>query len=404
MTSMQRQIIHVDMDAFYASVEMRENPDLRGHAVIVGGRPQARGVVCAASYEARRFGVRSAMPTRQALHLCPEAVLLPPRHTLYAAVSRQLHTVFARYTPQIEPLALDEAFLDVTASRRLFGDGAMIGRALKKEIAEQLGLVASVGVAPNKLIAKLASDYNKPDGFVVVQDNETERFLAPLPINRLWGVGKVMGMTLTRLGIHTIGDLRHYSPQVLRHHLSEHAVHLLQLAHGFDERPVVTERDAKSISHETTFPTDLRKEALLLAWLHELTEQVAARLRHLGLKGRTVQLKLRFADFSTVTRVTTLAQPTDVTREIWQVEKAMLKRLLSTERRAVRLLGCGVSGFNEPLQQLLPLDSTWRRRAREVDRVIDNVNKRFGKRSLWRGYITNELLTTPERSDTGYKR
>jgi DNA polymerase-4 len=232
-------ILHVDMDAFYASVEERDNPRLVGKPVIVGGKPEGRGVVAAANYEIRKFGVHSAMPTSQALRLCPAAIVLPPRMDYYAEISRQIREIFDRYTPLVEPLSLDEAFLDVTGSAGLFGPAVEIGRRIKQHIKQELNLVASVGVAPNKFLAKIASDLNKPDGFLVVEQDRVQEFLDPLPVGRLWGVGRVSNTVLEGFGIRTIGQLRAQSANVLRQKFGKTGDHLWQLAHGIDSRPVV---------------------------------------------------------------------------------------------------------------------------------------------------------------------
>jgi len=381
-----RQIIHLDMDAFYASVEIRERPQLADKPVIVGGRPEGRGVVAAANYIARRFGVHSAMPTSTALRLCPQAVVLPPRHSLYAQVSERIHAIFQRYTPQIEPLALDEAFLDVTGSVKLFGPAPKIARAIKQAIWEELHLVASVGVGPNKFIAKLASDIDKPNGFVVVTEEEVKDFLAPLPVSRIWGVGKVAAATFEKLGIRTIAQLRQYSPQLLRQHFGNSGEHFLQLAYGIDDRPVVSEHEAKSISNETTFAIDVSDVAILRDWLHALTEQVAYRLRAHELKGRTVQIKVRFADFTTLTRAQSLPAVTDITAEIWKVVQLLFTQRLPKPLPPVRLVGVGVSNFGneqQVQQDLFASDET--RRQKKIDAVLDEMHARFGKETIRRG-------------------
>jgi DNA polymerase-4 len=382
----KRRIIHIDMDAFYASVEIRERPGLANKPLVVGGRADGRGVVSAANYIARGFGVHSAMPTATALRLCPQLVVLAPRHELYAEVSRQIHAIFQRYTPQIEPLALDEAFLDVTASERLFGSAEQMGRAIKQAIREELSLVASVGVAPNKFLAKLAGDIEKPDGFVVVREEEIERFLAPLPVTRIWGVGKVAANGFERLGIRTIGQLRHYSPRLLRDHFGNSAEQFLRLAQGRDERPVVSEQEAKSISNETTFAVDISDRRVMRDWLHALTEQVAWRLRAQGLKGRTVQLKVRLADFTTLTRSHSLAQVTDITAEIWQAVQSLFDQRLAQPLPPVRLLGVGISNFSEPLPRQGDLFAAVAEgRQQRVDAVLDEMKARFGKGVIRRG-------------------
>lgn len=384
---MPRQIIHVDMDAFYASVEIRERPELADKPVIVGGRAGQRGVVSAANYIARRFGVHSAMPTATALRLCPQAVVLPPRHRFYAEISQQIHAIFERYTPQIEPLSLDEAFLDVTASLRLFGSAPEIGRAIKQAIKDELNLVASVGVAPNKYLAKLASDVDKPDGFVVVEEGKIAEFLEPLPVSRIWGVGKVALKTFDKLGIKSIGQLRSYSAQLLRQHFGSSGEHFLKLAHGIDERPVISEHEAKSISNETTFAVDVSDEEVLLEWLHALTEQVTQRLRGQGLKGRTVQLKVRFADFTTLTRSHSLDVPTDVTAKVWQIVGELFYNRLARPLEPVRLVGVGVSNFSEEVQSAQPdlFEEVEDGRQKRLDQLLDSMQSRFGRSVVRRG-------------------
>jgi DNA polymerase-4 len=326
------------------------------------------------------------MPTATALRLCPELVVLTPRHDLYAEVSRQIHAIFNRYTPQIEPLALDEAFLDVTASERLFGSAEQIAREIKQSILDELSLVASVGVAPNKFLAKLAGDIDKPDGFVVVREEGIETFLAPLPVTRIWGVGKVAAQGFDRLGIRTIGQLRHYSPRLLREHFGNSAEQFLRLAQGLDERPVVSEQEAKSISNETTFAIDIIDRRVMRDWLHALTEQVAWRLRTSQLKGRTVQLKVRFSDFTTLSRSHSLDDVTDITAEIWRVVQTLFDQRLPNPLPAVRLLGVGISNFSESLPcqgDLFSAGDTARQR--RIDSVMDEMQSRFGKGAVRRG-------------------
>ncbi|HEB93899.1 MAG TPA: DNA polymerase IV [Gammaproteobacteria bacterium] len=378
-------IIHADMDAFYASVEIRERPELCGQPVAVGGSAEDRGVIAAASYAARKFGVRSAMPTRAALKRCPDLVLLPVHMSLYAGVSRQIHAIFARYTPLIEPLSLDEAFLDVGASKRLFGSAAVIARRIKQEVREELELVVSMGVAPNKFLAKIASDLDKPDGFVEVAADAVQAFLDPLPVSRLWGVGRVTGAALQKQGIHTIAELRRQPQTALRRWFGEHGQQLWHLAHGIDERPVVTEHEAKSISHETTFARDVTDPDTLRAVLLDLTEQVAWRLRRHGKCGRTVQLKLRFDDFRTVTRTHSLRDATDATQIIWHTVSRLLDRELAQDIPPLRLLGMGVSGFDDGADSRRQSDLFAGAAADEaVDRVADDINARFGGKVLQR--------------------
>ncbi len=379
-------ILHVDMDAFYASVEELDDPGLVGQPVVVGGTPDGRGVVAAANYAARHYGIYSAMPAARARRLCPHAVFIRSRMDRYVEVSVELRGIFARYTPLVEPLSLDEAFLDVTSSLRLFGDGLAIARRIKGEIREELGLVASVGVAPNKFLAKLASDLDKPDGLVVVPTDAIEAFLEPLPVSRLWGVGKVSNRDLAAMGVHTIGDLRRLPEDLLVSRFARTAVHLLRLARGIDDRRVVPDRDAKSISHETTFAIDIDDAEVLRSWLLELTEQVATRLRRQGLRGKTVLIKVRYADFHTVTRSESLDAPSNVTRELYVTAARLLQAQLARSPRPVRLLGMGASGItSEELEQGQLFETEDREQQRRIDTVVDSIKSRFGNRALRRG-------------------
>ena len=378
-------ILHCDMDAFYASVEERDRPELAGRPVIVGGTPERRGVVSAANYAARRYGVHSAMPAATARRLCPHGVFLAPRIDRYAEVSRRIRDVFERFTPLVEPLSLDEAFLDVTGSERLFGPAPEIGRQIKQAVREETGLVVSVGVAPNKFLAKIASDLEKPDGFVVVEPGRVAKFLDPLPVERLWGVGKQASRVFQRLGIRTIGHLRQRPIETLKSRFGAQGEHLWQLAHGIDDRRVVPEREAKSISHETTFERDVGDLEVLRAWLVDLVEQVGWRLRRYGLRGRTVHLKVRFADFATITRSHTLPEPTDVTHELWQAADALLCHRLPAGHLPVRLLGMGVGGLDDTgsVQGIL-FDRDERKKQEGLDAAADRIRERFGSSALRR--------------------
>ncbi len=379
-------ILHVDMDAFYASVEERENPALVGRPLIVGGTPQGRGVVAAANYVVRQFGVHSAMPTATALRLCPDAIVLPCRMEFYAEVSRTIRDIFFDYTPLVEPLSLDEAFLDVTGCRGLFGTAEKIARTLKDRIRHETGLVASVGVAPNKFLAKIASDLDKPDGLVIVDPERITEFLDPLPIGRLWGVGRVTGGVFEQLGVATIGDLRRLPPERLEQQFGRQREHFLRLANGIDERSVVPDREARSISHETTFPTDITDRDVLRAWLLELTEHVARRVRRQRHRGRTVTLKLRYADFRTITRAKSLPQPSDVTGEMWQVAAELLDEALKSRKAPVRLIGVGMSGFaGDQVTQRTLFETDEHRTRQKLDSVTDAVREKFGNSALSRG-------------------
>lgn len=375
------------MDAFYASVEQLDNPDLVGKAVIVGGNPKQRGVVSAASYEARKFGVHSAMPMSQAIRLCPDAVVLPVRMKRYAEFSKQIHTIFQQFTPQIEPISLDEAFLDVTGSLRLFGGAEKIGRAIKDQIRVQLGLVASVGIATNKFLAKLASDLNKPDGFVVINDENKQKILDPLPVWRIWGIGKVTEKALKSEGIKTIKELRETSTKILQNIFGEPTPYVLRLAQGIDNRKVESHREAKSISSEQTFANDIIDKDILLDVLLHQVEDVAQRLRLNDLEARTITLKLRYGNFRTVTRRCTFDQPTHTTKVLWGQAKRLFSNWHKKSAGALRLLGFGASGlqkagsgqhqlFSEPDQD----------KQKRVDKAFDKIRDKFGHDALRRGH------------------
>ncbi len=378
-------ILHCDMDAFYASIEQRERPELAGQPVIVGGSPDGRGVVAAANYVARQSGIHSAMPAAMARKLCPQAVFLPSRIGFYAQVSAQIREIFLSVTPLVEPLSLDEAFLDVTGSQQLWGSAVEIGHLIKQRVWDETQLVVSVGVAPNKFLAKIASDLEKPDGFVVVDPDRVQSFLDPLPIQRLWGVGRQGSKVFARLGIHTIGQLRQWPVESLRSQFGSTGQHLWELAHGIDARRVVPEREAKSISHETTFARDIDDMDVLRAWLLDLTLQVAWRLRRHQLRGRVVQLKVRFADFSTITRSHTLAEPTAITDELWRVADSLLCQRLPARHLPVRLLGVGVAQLDASRQRQGQLfDQTERQKQSELDAATDQIRQRFGSDALRR--------------------
>jgi len=381
----RKMILHIDMDAFYASIEERDRSGLRGKPMVVGGDPHKRGVVAAANYAARQFGIASAMPTAQAKRLCPHLIVLPPRHSYYAQVAQQIRDVFHRYTPLVEPLSLDEAFLDVTHSRRLFGEPADIGIRIKHDIRHELKLTASVGVAQNKFLAKVASDVRKPDGFLVIDAAHAQAFLDPLPVAKLWGVGKVGNRRLQNLGIHTIGELRARTPALLEDLFGSWGDTLWELAHGIDERTVVPDHKAKSISHETTFAEDITDVDDLRGWLLDLTRQVATRLRGNHLCGRTVHVKIRFSDFRTITRSHTLPQSTQGTQELWNAGLPLLLKNLPARHRGVRLLGFCVSGFDavEPQQTDL-FGEPVKARQTKLDTVSDWIQARFGTTALAR--------------------
>ena len=383
-------IIHLDMDAFFASVEVREHPELVGLPVVVGGSSKTRGVVAAANYEARKFGIHSAMPMLQASRLCPDLRILPVNMPLYVSVSKQIHDIFNRYTPDIEPLSLDEAFLDVSGSIKLFGSAAEIAKRIKNEIKQELQLIVSAGVAPNKFVAKIASDIDKPNGFVVVEENETQQFLDPLPVKRIWGVGKKTEQQLHNYGITTIKDLRMQSERWLIDRFGKQGDHIYRLANGLDKREVISDAKAKSISSENTFIEDISDTESLIAYLSQLTEQVTARLREKERKGKTVNIKVRFHDFTTIIRSKSLPEATNQTEKIWQVARVLFNSAIKESpfrQPAVRLLGVGVSGFsNDHVAQgdLFSNDEKYD----VLDEVTDEINHRFGKLKIHRGRNT----------------
>ena len=378
-------ILHMDMDAFYASVEQRDNPSLLGKPVVVGGSADGRGVVAASSYEARKFGVYSAMSAHRAKQLCPNAVFIRPRIDHYASVSRQIRKILEEFTPLIEPLSLDEAFLDVTGSESLLGSAVEIAQQIKTRVRDQLHLTASIGVAPNKFLAKIASDLEKPNGFVVVTADHIQSFLDPLPVGRIWGVGKVTSQVFKRFAISTIGQLRQLSRETLRDLFGASGEHYWLLSHGIDNRPVVTDREAKSISNETTFSEDIRDLEDLKAWLVSLVEQVARRLRDHNRTGRTIDLKIRFSDFKTLTRSLTLSTSTNITSELLEAGIELLCNRLPKDHLPVRLIGFGVSQLDQPgMVQLQLFDQVEREQQRSLDKVADQIAKKFGKHALHR--------------------
>jgi DNA polymerase-4 len=386
-----RSILHVDMDAFYASVEQRDRPELRGRPVIVGGLG-GRGVVCAASYEARPFGVHSAMPISTARRLCPHAVYLPVRMKLYAEVGRQIREILLSFTPLVEPLSLDEAFLDVAGCEQLFGPAPELAVQIKARVKSETGLTASVGVAPNKFLAKLASDHGKPDGLVVVAIDRVSEFLAPLPVGRIWGVGKKAEKRLHTLGIQTIGQLARLAEQDLLGQFGELGEHFRQLANGNDNRDVVPDRDAKSISTETTFAKDISDRQLLRDWLLHLTDQLAARLRHAGLRARTIDLKIRSSDFKTRHRAQALPEASNATDALWQTAQAIFEQGLTRDMLPIRLLGVGATRLtSETAAQRSLFDSNERDRQHALDQTVDAIRKQFGSSAVRRGAVVDRI-------------
>ncbi len=376
-------IIHLDMDAFYASVEVMDNPALRGKPVIVGGA-RKRGVVCAASYEARKFGVHSAQPMAIARRLCPQGTFLPVRMKRYKEISEKIFSIFHNYTPLVEPLSVDEAFLDVTGCSALFGDAVEIARAIKNDVATELGLTISAGIAPSKLVAKIASDMDKPDGLTVVREDEVLEFLSPLPIKRLWGVGEATRRRLRLLGIRTIGEIRSIPLELLEKKFGKHGTHIYLAAHGIDNRPVVTERTIKSLGKEQTFEKDLSDLTDMKRELLSLSTKVARRLRQLGLSGKTVVLKVKYNDFTMVTRSRNLGDGTNDDSLIYATSKELLSST-NAGSRPVRLLGIYMTSLDRPGSsfQFSIFDNGKRKKERmrlynEIDRLCD----RYGEDAL----------------------
>ena len=367
------------MDAFYASVEQRDRPELSGRPVIVGADPRGRGVVSAASYEARRFGIHSAMPIGRAARLCPDGVFLPVDMDKYARVSRQIMAVLAEFTPALEPLSIDEAFLDVTGTRALFGDGLDQARRIKTRIRDVVKLTASVGVAPNKFIAKVASDLRKPDGLVVVAAGDEAAFLAPLPVSRLWGVGRVAASDLEAMGIRTIGQLAAVPLEHLHPRFGAGAAVLRALAQGVDERPVEPFAPPKSVGAEETFERDHRDVERLRQTLRRQSERVARELRAQHVAGRTVTLKLRFADFRTITRSHT-GEPTQDGLVIYRTGSTLLARVALGQ--PVRLIGLSVSALSPAGEGQLPLLGPDAIRRERLAGALDHLAERFGEGSI----------------------
>ncbi len=385
-----RAILHVDMDAFFAAVEALDDPSLAGLPLIVGGSPEKRGVVAAASYEARKFGVHSAMPTATALKLCPRAVLLPSRGERYAEVSDRIMKILGDFTPVVEQISVDEAFLDITGTEALFGAPVETAKAIKRRILTETGLTASVGVASNKFLAKLASDLEKPDGLTVVPD-DAAGFIAPLSVRRIWGIGPRTAERLLALGIDTVGKLQSFPAKELRRHLGSWALDLQTLSRGEDTREVTPDHDTKSISRETTFAEFLGDPGEIADVLLALADDVATRLRVENFSARTLTLKVRDERFTTMTRSVTLTEPTCLGETVF-AEVSRLFREVDLHGRKVRLLGVGASALEGPAGSQLELIPDKRKRAAEV---VDRVRGRYGPTALVRGQLLGEKRLSP---------
>ncbi len=382
-----RYILHVDMDAFFAAIEQREHPQYKNKPLIVGADPRqgkGRGVVSTCSYEARRYGVHSAMPISQAYKLCPQGIYVPPNGHLYSQVSAEIFELLYEFTDQVEPLSIDEAFLDITGSFHLFGDVENLGRELKIRILRNQDLTASVGIAPNKFIAKIASDLRKPDGLVIVEAGQgIQEFLDPLAVVYIWGAGKKTIAKLNHLGIYTIGDLRQFPADLLEQYFGKLGEHFYALAHGQDDRPVISGHEVKSVSNEVTFGEDITDLDMLQRTLFQLAEKVAYRLRQKGLTGRTIQLKLRYQSFDTITRVQTIPGVTANTEKIFSVVKELFIDNYQQGRK-VRLIGVGISGFSDDLGRQMNIFECGLQDNDRLDVIEDLVKKKFGRKSISR--------------------
>ncbi|MDY6989977.1 MAG: DNA polymerase IV [Thermodesulfobacteriota bacterium] len=380
----KKAILHLDIDAFYPAVEVLDNPELKGKAVIVGG-PKARGVVSSASYEARTFGVHSAQPMATAMRLCPKGVFLPVRMARYKEVSDQVFKVFHHFTPLVEPVSIDEAFLDVTGSTRLFGEPEDIAATIKKMVQEEIGLTISAGLAPSKFVAKIASDLEKPDGLTVVLPEQVQAFLDPLPIDKMWGVGKQTQKRLHDLGVRTIGDLGRFSAEVLEKKFGKQGTKMHQLALGIDERDVVPGSEIKSIGHEETFSQDILKREPARKEILYLAQKVARRMRRKGVSGKTITLKVKYKDFVQVTRSVTVPALTCDGHTIFTTACGLMEKT-DVGKKPVRLLGVSVSHLShgsastEQLSLFQQEETSSKRK--NLNTALDSVSDKFGEDAL----------------------
>ncbi len=381
-----RYILHVDMDAFFAAIEQREHPQFKNKPLIVGADPKqgkGRGVVSTCSYEARKYGVHSAMPISQAYKLCPHGIYVPPNGHLYSQVSDEIFELLYEFSDRVEPLSIDEAFLDITGSFHLFGSVENLARELKLRILHSQDITASVGVAPNKFIAKIASDLKKPDGLVIVEADKIREFLDPLAVAYIWGAGKKTIARLNHLGIYTIGDMRQFPVDLLKQYFGKLGDHFYSLAHGQDDRPVISGHEVKSVSNEVTFAEDITDLDVLQRTLFQLAEKVAYRLRQKGLNGRTIHLKLRYQGFDTITRVQTIPTLTANTEKIFSVVKELF--IINYQQgRKVRLIGVGISGFTDEIGRQLNIFECGLKESDRLDFLEDLVKKKFGRKSISR--------------------
>lgn len=380
-------ILHVDMDAFFASVTERDHPELKGKAVVIGAG--VRGVVTSANYEARKFGIKAAMPVGRAQRLAPHAIFIPPDHKRYSEVSEHIMEIFHSFTPLVEPISLDEAFLDVTKAKRLLGDGRAIATAIRAKVEAQEGITCSVGIASSKFIAKLASQHCKPNGILEITDDRVLTFLHPLPVSALWGVGPKTNEALERLGLHTVGDIAQTPEQTLIRALGQAAGQsLYELAWGRDDRDVIPEEPDKSISAAETFDRDIDDPEIIAKEILRMCERASSRMRERSLFAKTITLKIRFADFTTINRSKTLPLPIDTTHEIYEIAKGLYEAL-SIGRARIRLVGVSLENLHTDSHEQLILgarESSWR----ELQGGIDAAKARFGSDSVRPGRLIDE--------------
>jgi len=380
----QRTIMHIDLDAFFVSVEQISNPELRGKPVVVGGKPGSRGVVATASYEARAFGLHSAMPLATAVRLCPQAIFIEGDYHHYAEVSKKFMAILVDFSPFLEPMGLDEAYMDVTGFESLHGSIRQMAFKIKQRVKSELGVIASIGIASCKVVAKVASDESKPDGLIEVPPGGEASFLAPMAIRKLPGVGKKTEQVLNGLGIRTIGQLARKPSTTLKSRFGVFGDMLYRHANGIDGSPVTPPAEAKSISRETTFEGDTHDVVFLSATMRYLSEKVGADLRGLGKQAKCVSIKVRYADFTTISRQRTLPQLTDLDETIFQTGNELLQKAITTERQAVRLIGIGVSSFSEPGRQLTLMNNT-EQRLEKLNRAVDRIRDKYGFTAIQTG-------------------